>query len=471
MQADIFKDRLTLFCQKHIASNGSVEHCSRLSGGASMESWLVKFSDREYVLRRLPSGLDGALSDDIVALGLELPLLTQGALIELARKSGVTAPEVVACLSEDDGMGQGFLMTKANGEALPHRIFKTQSFDDQKGEIARQCAQELAKIHAISASSLPEQLPETSPLELVNRQLELYHDLGSQIPMFDFTLGWLKRNVPEHCSKALVHGDFRMGNILISGHGLEAVLDWELSVIGDPIQDLAYFCAPSWRFGRYESEAGGLVSIDQWIIEYERARNVSVDRQSFNWYLIYSTLWWGIACLRMGQSYRDGSVPTMERTIIGRRVSEVEIDLLLLFEPYQQAGPLVLDWQDPPEPDVRGEIRPSEIIDALGRWNTNNISKTPKGHELFEQRVAGNALGILSRAMELNPVFERRAQDRLQRLSLNHHHLCSQLSKNDSLFDSPQLWDHLRLSVIERLTIDQPKYAGLHLAKRRWEGK
>ena len=46
-----------------------------------------------------------------------------------------------------------------------------------------------------------------------------------------------------------MHGDFRMGNLIVDGSGLAAVLDWELVHIGEPYEDLAWFCIRAWRFG------------------------------------------------------------------------------------------------------------------------------------------------------------------------------------------------------------------------------
>ena len=64
--------------------------------------------------------------------------------------------------------------------------------------------------------------------------------------------------LPSPAGTSLCHGDFRMGNLLVMPEGLSAVLDWELAHLGDPVQDLAFGCIPSWRFGRYDKPLGAM---------------------------------------------------------------------------------------------------------------------------------------------------------------------------------------------------------------------
>ena len=88
--------------------------------------------------------------------------------------------------------------------------------------------------------------------------------------MIDFTGMWLRQHLPEQHDVALVHNDFRNGNLMIDHEkGLVAVLDWETSHIGDPIRDLGWICTNSWRFGRRDLEVGGFGIIDDLIFGYE----------------------------------------------------------------------------------------------------------------------------------------------------------------------------------------------------------
>jgi hypothetical protein len=235
------------------------------------------------------------------------------------------------------------------------------------------------------------------------------------------------------------------------------------------VQDLAYLCTPSWRFGHYEKAAGGFDSAESLLAAYATASGAEVDPDRFRFWLIYSTLWWGVACMVMGQIWRSHADRSLERTVIGRRVSEVEIDLALLFEeilPDSIATPL--DWSVPEAESVTGETGYGELLTALDEWNAKQVLPGLQGHDKFQSRVAGNALGIARRQVEWGPGFRDAASARLAAIGYDHRQLCRGLSKGDIAITNAAVWDHLRLSALERLSIDQPKYAGLKVALNKW---
>jgi len=429
-----------------------------------MESWAFTYGNEDFVLRRLPGGLS---ADDDGLRGVSLA--TQADIIELARTAGVTAPQVRGRLARGDELGEGFIMAKAEGETLPHKILGNPEFAEAESRLTAQCARELATIHRIGMNPLLQSLEYFSPAELIRVQKDKYHEIGGQIPIYDFAFHWLEQNAPDASDKYLVHGDFRMGNLMIDRGGLSAVLDWELVRLGDPVQDLAYLCTPSWRFGHYEMAAGGFDSAESFLRAYAEASGAEVDPDRFRFWLIYSTLWWGVACMVMGQIWRSHGDRSLERTVIGRRVSEVEIDLSLLFEeilPDALAAPL--DWSAPDRQEVTGETGHGELLSALEEWNGQHVLPGLEGHDKFQARVAGNALGIARRQVEWGPGFRDAARARLAAIGYDHRQLCDGLSNGDIAITNPAVWDHMRLSALERLSIDQPKYAGLKVALNKW---
>lgn len=428
-----------------------------------MESWAFRYGKQDYVLRRLPAGI---APDDEGLRGI--PLAMQADVIELAIQSGVTAPIVKGRLCPDDGLGDGFIMEKAEGETLPHKILGRPDFAIAEQRLTDQCASELWKIHSIDPQDLPDALEHFSPLELATLQQNKYNEIGGAIPIYEFAFTWLKQNAPEQAQRRLVHGDFRMGNLMIDTDGIAAVLDWELARLGDPVQDLAYLCTPSWRFGRYEKTAGGFDSAENLLAAYEQQSGEPVDPDRFRFWLVYSTLWWGVACMVMGEIWRGGGDRSLERTVIGRRVSEVEIDLALLFDeilPGRFNRPL--EWEAPVDTAASGETSYGELLTALNEWNMTDVRPALTGHDRFQSRVAGNALGIARRQADWGPCFREAAQARLNAIQYDHRQLCTALSQREAEL-TPAIWDHIRLSALERLTIDQPKYAGLEIARRKW---
>jgi aminoglycoside phosphotransferase (APT) family kinase protein len=464
MNNALSEQKLTVFCRKALGTDGKLSDLRRLSGGASMESWAFAYGGEEFVLRRLPAGIS---PDDEGLRGV--PLATQADVIDLAVQSGVTAPIVRARLSPEDGLGEGFVMEKAEGETLPHKILGNPDFAEAESKLTDQCAAELWNIHNIDPESLTDSLEYYSPLDLIGLQKDKYDEIGGAIPIYEYAFHWLMQNAPDSEAKKLVHGDFRMGNLMIAPTGLSAVLDWELARLGDPVQDLAYLCTPSWRFGHYEKVAGGFDSAEAFLAAYARHSGEDVDPDRFRFWLIYSTVWWGVACMVMGEIWRSHGDRSLERTVIGRRVSEVEIDLALLFEeilPRQFCTQL--DWKLPEAQDARGETGYDELLTALSEWNSENVQPDLKGHDRFQSRVAGNALGIAQRQARFGPAFKAASDKRLKAIGFDHGQLCTALSEGRISPEHPGLWDHLRLSALERLSIDQSKYAGLAVALNKW---
>ncbi|SIN93158.1 Predicted kinase, aminoglycoside phosphotransferase (APT) family [Parasphingorhabdus marina DSM 22363] len=467
MEPALFEEKLSAACVRALKADGKISELQRLSGGASMESWAFVFGGEEFVLRRLPSGIS---ADDEGLRGI--PLSTQADVIEQAAKQGVTAPVVRGRLTPEDGIGEGFFMERARGETLPHKILGNPEFAKAEKALSSQCAAELAAIHNMDPATLPENLEYFTPVQLIQLQKDKYHEIGGAIPIYEFAFHWLFENAPKTDVRKPVHGDFRMGNLMITPDGISAVLDWELARFGDPVQDLAYLCTPSWRFGRYDQIAGGFDSKDNFLAAYARHSGEEVDNDRFRFWLIYSTLWWGVACMVMGEIWRSGGDRSLERTVIGRRVSEVEIDLALLFE--ELLPPEIctkLDWQTSGPESVKGETAYGELLTALQDWNSEHVLPGLKGHNKFQSRVAGNALGILQRQEDWGRLFADAQQRRLAAIGYDHGQVCRALSEGVLDIATPGLWDHLRLSALERLSIDQPRYAGLQTALKKWSSQ
>lgn len=461
-----FRRLLTQFCRTHLGE-GELAGCERLSGGANMLSWGFEWGGLPFVMRQLPAGVSSTDNPaDRAEGGSAISLSTQADLIDLAARCGVSAPTVVAQLTPGDGLGEGFVMKRAAGETLPQSIFRNPAMETAIARLPAHCARELAKIHAIDTSAVPAELEAHSPARLLSEQEATYRALGGAIAAYDAAFGWLAAHCPPEVTPRLLHGDFRMGNLVIDTDGITAVLDWELAHLGDPVQDLAYLCVPSWRFGNWHAQAGGFGSRAELVAAYEEASGTPVEPSRFDWWLVYSTLWWGICCLRMGQSWRDGSQRILERPLIGRRVSEVEIDLLLLLEDKRGASE-TLCWQEPQPDWESGETGYDELLVALRGREKSRLSAVT-GHDRFEALMSVNALGIAQRHAQFGPAFQQSRQARLAAMGSDAQALGAQLRDDWTRLTDSDVWRHLRLTAMERLTVDQPSYAGLTVAKERW---
>ncbi|MDE2355672.1 MAG: phosphotransferase family protein [Alphaproteobacteria bacterium] len=299
---------------------------TRLTAGASQEIW--RFSVRSQgvetplILRRAPGG--ERVSD--TAIGPE----TEAALIRAAGVAGVPTPDIVHVLHPADGLGRGYVMSFVDGETLGGRIARGEAFAAARQVLAGQCGAAMAAIHRIDPAAFPG-LKRVTPLEFVTQYLEAYRASAWPRPVFDLAFRWLLDRCPPPPERpALVHGDFRNGNIMVGPEGLRAVLDWELAHVADPMEDLGWICVNSWRFGVAERPVGGFGEREALWAGYEAAGGGRVDPDRALFWEVFGSLRWGVMCCGMPAAFRTVD-PSVERAVIARRTSETEVDLLRLL--------------------------------------------------------------------------------------------------------------------------------------------
>jgi aminoglycoside phosphotransferase (APT) family kinase protein len=279
---------------------GEIRALRRLTGGASRETWSFDALERGLIYRR-----GAGVGQEAVA-------------IQAAARAGVPEPEVIA-FGEDWAV-----MERVQGETIARRILRDEQFAAVRPRLAEQCGEILARIHSIPATDLPD-LPSYDVLADVKGMISAFED---HAPGLELGLDFLARNRPRADRECVLHGDFRLGNLMISEDGIEAVLDWELVHRGDPMQDLGYLCVRAWRFGG-ELPVGGVGSYQALFDAYEHASGLPVDRVAVRWWELFGTVWWGGACMMQAWRHLSGGERSVELAAIGRRVWEQEYDVLL----------------------------------------------------------------------------------------------------------------------------------------------
>lgn len=287
-----------------------------LTGGASRATWAFHADDRALILRTGPP-------DDVHA-GMEL----EAAALRRAAEAGAPVPAVLAADDSGAVLGTPYLICDfIGGETIVRKIQRTLD-TSARARLLDQCAQALAAIHRANPAGIG--LPTTDPLDEWRAQLD---EMGDTTAVFEYAFRWLERHRPARTPAVLVHGDFRMGNLIVDDGRLAAVLDWELTHIGEALDDLAWFCIRAWRFGApRELAAGGLGSIEDFVAAYDAAGGAAVDRSALRWWLVAATLRWGVICRYQFERHRCGQTRSVELAAIGRRVCETEYDLLTLLE-------------------------------------------------------------------------------------------------------------------------------------------
>lgn len=303
-----------------------VRGLARVSAGATQEIWRFEAVGEgvaaPLILRRAPGGERVSAA----AVGLE----TEAALIEAAGAAGAPVPPVRYVLVPEDGLGHGFVMAFIEGETLGGRIVKSEDLAGARGGLARRCGEILARIHTVDPAAFPT-LKRQTPAELIAQWEAGYRASAWPRPVFELALRWLKDRCPRPPAKpALVHGDFRNGNLMVGPDGVRAVLDWELAHVGDPMEDLGWICVNSWRFGAAHKPVGGFGEREDLYAGYEAAGGAKVDRAQGLWWEVYGSLRWGVMCAGMAAAFRTVD-PSVERAVIARRASETEVDLMRLL--------------------------------------------------------------------------------------------------------------------------------------------
>jgi aminoglycoside phosphotransferase (APT) family kinase protein len=298
-----------------------VEELRRLSGGASRETWSFDAHDGDgrrhrLVLRRDPRGHGG-----------QSERATEYALLAAARRAGVPVPAVRVLLDEADGLGPGFVMDRVEGETIPRRILRDDAYASARPRLASQAGEIAARIHAVPLGALPP-LPVAGPAEQLDQYRALLDAWDEPHPAFELGFRHLAERLPAPRDPVLVHGDYRNGNLVVDRDGIAAVLDWELAHLGDPVEDLGWLCVKSWRFGLAERVAGGFGDVEVFLDGYERAGGTRPDLDALRFWLALGTLKWGIICIGQAMTHLTGIVRSVELATLGRRVAEMEWDLL-----------------------------------------------------------------------------------------------------------------------------------------------
>lgn len=299
-----------------------IENLRPLTGGASRNTYAFDAVSgerhRPLILRAAPAGAQDQFA------GMELEAAAQHA----AAEAGAPVPHILTASNSAAALGSPYLICdEIGGETVVRRI-QRQLGDEDRAHLLTQCAEALAAIHRARTD-----VPGLVERDELTEWRERLDDLGETTATFEWAFRWLARNRPGPGPRTLVHGDFRMGNLIVAGSTLAAVLDWEAVHVGESYEDLAWFCIRAWRFGAPPAlAAGGLGGIEDFVAAYERAGGQAVDRAALRWWLVLGTLRWGVICRYQAERHLSGQTRSVELAAIGRRVCETEWDILDLLE-------------------------------------------------------------------------------------------------------------------------------------------
>src|SRR5262252_9896961 len=175
---------------------GPISEPALLPGGASKEAWSVDAGDERLLVRRAGGGV---IHRHTLSLRHEFEVL------QAAYEAGVMVPRPVAYIEELEGR-EAFIMERLEGETIGRRIVR----GPVPERLPVQMAEELAKIHGLARERLPFLAEAT-----IERLTDELDEVGEPHPAIELGLWWLREQRPPPRKPIVVHGDFRIGNLIV----------------------------------------------------------------------------------------------------------------------------------------------------------------------------------------------------------------------------------------------------------------
>jgi aminoglycoside phosphotransferase (APT) family kinase protein len=234
----IVREPLAAYLEERGLGSGELR-AERIGEGHSNITFLVTLGDRRLVLRRPPRPPIPPSAHDV---------LREARVLGAVQDTPVRVPEMLAACDDESVLGVPFyVMEEVRGSVITTSIPSALDNPEQRERIGEELIDGLAEIHDVDwqAAGLD---GFGKPTGYLDRQLRRFnglweHNKTRELPRVQEIGDWLAANKPESPQSTIVHGDYRLGNVMVADEAparLVAIFDWELSTIGDPLADLGY---------------------------------------------------------------------------------------------------------------------------------------------------------------------------------------------------------------------------------------
>ena len=286
---------LDAYMREHVEGYlGGPLSVEQFKGGQSNPTFKISNGSQQYVLRTKP-GPAAKLLPSAHAIDREYRVM------DALQKAGFPAARQYALCLDESVLGRAFFIM----EFIEGRVLWDQSLPGmtppERGAIYDEMNRVIAQLHGIDYAAIG-LADYGKPGNYFARQIERwtrqYQASSTEtIEAMDKLIEWLPQNIPPGDDTAIVHGDFRLDNLIF--HPAEprilAVLDWELSTLGHPAADFSYHCMswviPPGKFrgiGGLDLKALGIPSQHEYIASYCARTGKTIRVEDFNFYLAYN---------------------------------------------------------------------------------------------------------------------------------------------------------------------------------------
>jgi aminoglycoside phosphotransferase (APT) family kinase protein len=233
---------LRAFLDEHGLGSGELD-VRPIGEGHSNVTYLVRRDGCEFVLRRPPRGPLAPSTHDV---------LREARLLRALAGSAARVPRVLAVCADDAVIGAPFyVMERVVGEVLLDTLPPALDTPAERRRCAEELVDALAEVHAVDWRACGLEGFSRDPGGYLERQLRRFAGLWElhrtrDVPAVEHVGAWLRAHLPRSGPATIVHGDYRLGNAMFSAQAparLNAIFDWELAALGDPLADVGYLCA------------------------------------------------------------------------------------------------------------------------------------------------------------------------------------------------------------------------------------
>ena len=226
---------------EYVPNAGNIKAIEQFKGGQSNPTYKIITESKNLVLRRKPPG---KLLPSAHAVDREYKVIT--ALYE----TGVPVPKTYGLCEDDDVAGTAFfIMDFLDGDLFWDPMIPTMTNRDRT-QIYKNKNKTLAKLHSVDYKKIGLEdygKPGNYVARQVSRWSKQYRASETDnIEAMNNLIDWLPKNIPDDDETTIVHGDYRLDNMILKNNEVVGILDWELSTLGHPIADFSYHCL-SWR--------------------------------------------------------------------------------------------------------------------------------------------------------------------------------------------------------------------------------
>ncbi len=310
---------LNIYLEKKDINIGNILNYEQFKGGQSNPTYLLTSENNKYVLRRKPPG---KLLKSAHAVDREYKVLTS------LQNTDVPTPKTIHLCEDESVIGTIFYIMEFCDGNIFWDPFASEIDKGRRSLVFDQLNQGISLLHIQDIKTLElEDFGKTGNYieRQVSRWTKQYFDSETEkIDSMHKLIEWLPKRIPKQKYVSIVHGDYRLDNVVFDNNDNNiAILDWELSTIGDPLADFGYHCL-LWHIGKIDNDVAkglGIPNEDEYLKKYLSRTKIQLD-SDWEFYIIFSLFKVAGICQGILGRVRDGTAASEFALQMGKRAIE-----------------------------------------------------------------------------------------------------------------------------------------------------